>query len=146
MSHDPVTKQVHVPLAPEGAFTLFTEGIGRWWPVETHSLFGAKAQAFFEPVPGGRVGERAPDGREETWGTVHACERPARLVYSWHPGRDPSTAQELEVRFVAEGKGAVVQLEHRGWAVLGERAAESRASYETGWDLVLDRFGRAACR
>lgn len=146
MSIAPVTKRIHVPLPPEGAFALFTEGVGRWWPVETHSLFGTKAQVFFDPVSGGRVGERAPDGREETWGTVRVCDRPRRLVYTWHPGRDSATAQELEVVFDAEATGSVVDLVHRGWDALGERAVESRASYETGWDLVLDRFGRAACR
>lgn len=144
MTIAPVTKRVHVPLSPDGAFALFTEDIARWWPVDTHSLFGAAARAFFEPAPGGQVGERDPAGREETWGTVRVCERPTRLVYGWHPGRDPSTAQELEVRFVAEGANTTVELEHRGWDVLGERAAESREDYETGWDHVLDQYVRTA--
>jgi uncharacterized protein YndB with AHSA1/START domain len=148
MSLEPVTKRLHVPLSPDEAFSLFTEGVGRWWPVETHSIFGSRAKAFFEAAPGGRIGERDAMGREEIWGEVRICERPNRLVFSWHPGRDPATAQDVEVRFAAQGKGAVVDLEHRGWERLENgRAEELRESYETGWDHVFcDRFGRAACR
>jgi uncharacterized protein YndB with AHSA1/START domain len=144
MTIAPVKKRVSVPLSAEDAFTLFTAGIAGWWPVDTHSLFGKAARPFFEPVAGGRVGERDASGRDETWGTIRVCERPARLVYGWHPGRDPSTAQELEVRFVAEGTVTTVELEHRGWDVLGERALESREDYDTGWDRVLGRYTAAA--
>ena len=40
----------------------------------------------------------------------------------WHPGREPETAQEVELRFRAEGATTVVELEHRGWAGLGDKA------------------------
>ena len=40
MDLEPLTKRVHVPLPPEAAFSLFTDGVGSWWPVDTHSLFG----------------------------------------------------------------------------------------------------------
>lgn len=147
MSLEPVKRRLHVPLSPDAAFSLFTEGIERWWPVEIQSLFGSRSRAFFEAAPGGRVGERDAMGREEVWGTLRIVERPHRLVFSWHPGRDPATAQEVEVRFAAEGKGTVVELEHRGWDVLGDQAEERRESYESGWDLVFcDRFGKVACR
>ncbi len=147
MDLEPLTKRVHVPLPPEAAFSLFTDGVGSWWPVDTHSLFGRKALAFFEAVPGGRVGERDSGGREESWGTVRVCEPARRLVFSWHPGRAPATAQEVELRFAADGKGTEVVLEHRGWEALGDRAEEQRESYDTGWDLVFcERFARAASR
>ncbi|MGD2050516.1 MAG: SRPBCC domain-containing protein [Chloroflexota bacterium] len=59
---------------------------------------------------------------------------------TWHPGRENETAQEVEVMFTAEGTGTRVELTHRNWALLGERAEEMRESYVQGWDLVLGLY------
>ena len=37
MSLQPIRRSVTVSCPPERAFRLFTEEIGSWWPVETHS-------------------------------------------------------------------------------------------------------------
>ena len=61
-----------------------------------------------------------------------------------HPGYAAGQpATEVEVRFRARGGATVVELEHRGWERLGERAEEARASYSTGWVGVLDRYAQA---
>lgn len=62
------------------------------------------------------------------------------MVFSWLPGRDASTAQEVELSFTDNGFGTRVELEHRGWEMLGERAAEVREGYNTGWVPVLARY------
>ena len=67
-------------------------------------------------------------------------EPASRLVFSWHPGRHASTAQEVELRFTETGDGARIELEHRGWEILGEEAVKIREGYETGWDFVLGRY------
>ena len=48
------------------------------------------------------------------------------------------------MRFVPEGDGTRVELEHRGWERWGDEAAETRASYDSGWDTVLAPFVGAA--
>jgi len=76
---------------------------------------------------------------------VLAWEPPARFVIDWHVNpTSPST--ELEVRFVPEGEGTRVELEHRGWEAYGDEGADRAASYNSGWDLVLKPFIAAASR
>ena len=59
------------------------------------------------------------------------------------PGARRREATELEVRFAAEGDGTRVDLEHRGWEILAERAQESRERATTsGWGDVLGYYTR----
>jgi len=139
-----VRKTVTVAAAPEQAFALFTERIADWWPFPAHSLNGAATEtAVFEPFVGGRVYERARDGSEAPWGRVVAYDRPSRFVLEWKVNPEAVAATELEVRFEAEDGGTRVDLEHRGWERLREKAEESRASYDTGWEFVLGEYAGA---
>jgi uncharacterized protein YndB with AHSA1/START domain len=134
-----VRKSIVVDCSQDQAFELFTEGIHSWWPHETHSPADELPESTtFEPRVGGRIYNTAR-GKEYEWATVLVWEPPARFVVDWHvtPG-NPST--ELEVRFVPEGGGTRVELEHRGWERYGENAQESFGSYDTGWDFVLGRY------
>jgi uncharacterized protein YndB with AHSA1/START domain len=137
---EPVRKSVDVGCAPAEAFRIFTEEIDSWWPLATHSVDQAGASCFFEGREGGSIYETHSDGSIHLWGTVTVWLPPEKLVFSWHPGRDASTAQEVELRFVATNGGTRVELEHRGWEILGDKAQQVRAGYETGWVPVLDRY------
>ena len=135
---DAIRKSVTVATPIEHAFHVFTEGIGSWWPVRTHSMGQEKTeQAVFEPTAGGRIYERQADGTEVEWGTVQTWEPPRRVVFSW--GLNGS---EIEVRFVPEGSDTRVELEHRGWDRLEDE--QGRESYDEGWDVVLAEYVRAA--
>jgi uncharacterized protein YndB with AHSA1/START domain len=139
-----VRKSIVVSAPVERAFQLFTDGIASWWPVGSHSIHGdAVETVVLEPREGGRVYERARDGREEHWAFVRVYEPPSRIVLDWrvNPSR-PTT--EVEVRFVAEGDATRVELVHGGFEAYGEAAHEGHDSYETGWDRVLDKFAEAA--
>ena len=59
-----------------------------------------------------------------------------------HVGHDPAEATELEVQFAADGDGTRVELDHRGWEILAERAKETRNSYDSGWGEVLGHYTR----
>lgn len=143
----PVQKTLVVGCTPERAFEVFTHGIGTWWPVGSHSIGGeAITEVVFEEHVGGRIFERHDDGGEGEWGRVLAWEPPARFVMTWHPGHDPSKATELEVQFAAEGDGTRVDLEHRGWEILAEKAQESRSGYDAGWGDVLGYYTRHLTR
>jgi uncharacterized protein YndB with AHSA1/START domain len=137
----PVRHSIEVPVSPDEAFRIFTEAIDSWWPLATHSVDSTKVTGcVFEREPGGRIFESHDNGSLHLWGTVTTWDPPESVVFSWHPGRAAETAQEIELRFVARGSGTVVELEQRGWEALGDRAAEAREGYLTGWPPVLSRF------
>lgn len=140
-----VRRSVTVARRREDAFRVFTEEIGTWWPVETHSIGkeGRPAEtAELEGREGGRFYERTGEGTEH-WGTVLVWEPPERIVISWElkPERPPT---EVEVRFTAEGDVTRVDLEHRGFERLGEQAAEVAAGYHGGWATVLGQYAALA--
>ncbi|MBW8012110.1 MAG: hypothetical protein FVQ83_12865 [Chloroflexi bacterium] len=137
----PVEKSIQVSLPVDAAFKLFTQGLSTWWPLASHSVGLDKVEScIVEEHEGGRVYEIQKDGSEAPWGTVLAWEPPHRFMMSWHPGRDENTAQELEVLFDAEGEGTRIELIHRGWETLGDKAKETREGYITGWDTVLGNY------
>jgi uncharacterized protein YndB with AHSA1/START domain len=141
----PVEKTFQVRLPVERAFRLFTQEIHTWWPLESHSVGGDQAHTcVFESEAGGRIYEIQRDGTESEWGRVLAWEPPHRVTFTWHPGRQASTAQEVEVTFEETPGGTSVRLTHRGWETLGEKAQETRRGYDTGWDKVLGRYMQEA--
>jgi uncharacterized protein YndB with AHSA1/START domain len=138
-----VRKSVTVATSPEHAFELFTDGVAGWWPIQTHSTAKENAETVvIEPHVGGRFYERTVDGDEHDWGTVTAWEPPGRFACSWHPGYDPSEAQDLEVRFLPEGDGTRVELVHTGWERRAD-GAEAAKDYGQGWEIVLGKFAAA---
>ena len=137
----PVEKTVTVKWSPEAAFRRFTEEIDTWWPLKTHSVGQEDAETVvFEGRVGGRIYEKQRDGSTADWGIVRIWEPPRRVVFTWHPGRESDTAQEVDIRFSPEGEGTRVALTHRGWELLGPDAAKTRDEYDSGWDLVLGRY------
>lgn len=138
----PVELSLHVPLAPEAAFRLFTVEMTTWWPLATHSVAQERARrVVVEPEVGGRIYEVDEEGAEHEWARVLAWEPASRFLMSWYPGREAATGQEVEVRFEPDGEGTRVHLEHRDWERLAERAAEAREGYAGGWQHVLgERF------
>ena len=146
---EPVRKSITVPLAAAEAFELFTARMASWWPLrDRFSISGPRAMTCaIEPRAGGAVYEVRDDGERLPWGKVLAWEPPRRVVLSWHPGRSPNVAQEVEVTFTASGNGTRVELVHRGWQKLGDDAGAARVSYEGGWEAVLgSAFAAAAGR
>jgi Activator of Hsp90 ATPase homolog 1-like protein len=142
-----VRKSIVVGAPPEVAFRVFTEDINGWWPAKTHSVGEERVEeVVLEPRVGGRFFERLDDGTEHEWGRVTEFESPRRFACNWYASRGPDTAQLIEVTFEPEDGGTRVELRQTGWEILGDRAEELRASYDSegGWDLVLARFAEAA--
>jgi uncharacterized protein YndB with AHSA1/START domain len=148
---EPITRALTVPGPVEHAFRVFTEGMGRWWPLETHSIavdqeLGQKAVTLeMEPRRDGRIEEVLEDGSRRHWADVVLWDPPHRVVYAWKPNDLPTPPTEVEVRFTAEGDGTRVDLEHRSWEGLGDLSEQVRPLYasEGGWTLVLGLFGDA---
>ena len=145
---DPVVKEVTVKCPQEEAFRIFTEGMGGWWPADRYSIGQERVvECGMQPRPAGLLYELQDDGRRSVWGTIQVWEPPVRVQFSWHPGREPESAQTVEVTFRTAEQGTRVRLEHRGWERLGEQAQEVRDGYEGGWEHVFrECFVQAANR
>ena len=140
----PVVKRVEVDVPLEEAFRMFTEELGSWWPMDTHSIGEDEVSSVIvEGGAGGRIYERWGDGTEYDWARFTAWEPPARFVMDWRPNPEPGPFTEVEVTFTAAGSGTLVELQHRGWERLGEAATKARAGYDTGWGLILGLYERA---
>ena len=141
-----VRSSVTVMLPRDAAFRLFTERMGNWWPLATHSVFHAEAvNVTIEPVVGGRVYEATADGRTSDWGTITEWQPGKRLAMTWHPGEESELATLVEVFFSeAPDGGTLVDLLHTGWAVHGAEAAARAADYQQGWAALLEGLARAA--
>jgi uncharacterized protein YndB with AHSA1/START domain len=134
----PIILAVDLAVTPGAAFEAFTQRFGDWWPVSTHSLSRQSAtHCRLEAEPGGAVDERAPDGSLHVWGEVLAVEPGRRIRFSWHPGREPASAQWIDVSFEAAASGSRVTLTHGGWETLGEIGPLLRQEYVSGWHYVL---------
>jgi uncharacterized protein YndB with AHSA1/START domain len=143
----PVMNSVTVDAPPERAFEVFTGNVKAWWPLDRYAVAVDNADdgvdavdSIIEPREGGRWYEVRSDGSEADWGEIVVFDAPRRVVATWHPGRSADDATEIEVAFTADGDGTRVELTHRGWERLGDRAAEARQGYEGGWKAVLERF------
>ena len=137
----PVRRAVTVERPLEDAFRVFTEGLGAWWPVATHSIAkDAVETVVMEDRVGGRLYERTTGGAESDWGRMLVWEPPRRIAFEWQITGTPT---EVEVRFTPEGDRTRVDLEHRGFERL-EDGAERRESYNNGWVTVLERYAAAA--
>jgi uncharacterized protein YndB with AHSA1/START domain len=144
-----VRAQVVVDAPLEHAFSVFTEGFGRFKPPEHNLLAVEIAETVFEPRVGGYLYDRGVDGSECRWARVLAYEPPDRVVISWDISPqwqlepDLEKTSEVEVRFIPEAPERTrVELEHRnlerhgeGWD--GEREAVASPG---GWPLYLQRF------
>lgn len=141
-----VRSSVRVPISPDAAFRLFTDGATGWWPLPTHSVHEDEATSVvYEPRVGGRVYETTQDGRTAEWGIVSAWEPGARLAMSWHPGNEPALATQVDIRFSATSDGdTLVDLVHTGWEARGADAEKMAAGYDSGWRFVLGRYAAAA--
>jgi uncharacterized protein YndB with AHSA1/START domain len=136
-----VRKTVTVDCTVEEAFRIFTADAMSWWPVESHSIHGDEVRDIvFEPEVGGEIYEVAESGERGHWARVLDWEPPNRLVLAWNVREREGDLTEVEVRFLPEGDGTRVELEHRGWENVVETGEEKRDAYDTGWSVVLGEY------
>jgi uncharacterized protein YndB with AHSA1/START domain len=137
----PLRREVLVDAGPDLAFSVFTERVGSWWPVEEHSVHGEGATVVFtDQGVGARIVESKQGAQDAVWGTVTRWEPPGLLAFTWHPGGSDAAASRVQVTFEETDGKTLVTLEHAGWEVFGDQAAQARESYDHGWPVVLARF------
>jgi uncharacterized protein YndB with AHSA1/START domain len=138
-----VRKTITVDCVVEEAFRVFTADASSWWPVDAHSIGGSEVrEVVFEEREGGEVYEVTSAGERGHWATVVGWEPPTRLVLAWNILERETVPTEVEVRFLPEGERTRVELEHRGWESIAEKAEEKRSSYDAGWGSILEVFRR----
>src|SRR5215831_12590888 len=130
MAGETVTATVHIDAPPERVYEYFTrpEAIVRWMG----------DYAVLEPEPGGQftVDVKGAPVR----GRFLHLDPPHCLLISWgYAGSDrlPPGTSTLEVRFIAEGSGTRVNLEHR------DLPPDERPGHEAGWIHYLARLAVA---
>ncbi|WP_394178016.1 SRPBCC domain-containing protein [Yoonia maritima] len=142
--NDPIHKIIDVPLTPEEAFALFTDGIDSWWPGATHSVSASDGDTpqniRIEPHKGGKIIETTRDGNECIWGEIIAYDPGAFVSFTWHPGKSETEATVVAVSFKEFKDGTQCALTHGGFDILGPLADAVSTSYMTGWDMVLGCF------
>jgi hypothetical protein len=145
----PLRMSFDVACSADHAFSVWTSGIGAWWPPD-HTVTGCAEVVVLQGSVGGRIYERTADGVEHEWGEVTVWQPPARLAYLWYLGRDRTDATEVEIRFLARGAGATrVEIEHRGWERLGPDSPDRpdspdgqswRDRNQAGWQSLFPHF------
>lgn len=141
-----IHKTLFVPWLPQEAFHMFTNQIGEWWPLATHSLAdknkGEQAtSAIIEPHAGGKVYEVLADGHtHKSWGEVLKYVPGQLLTLKWRVNCSGNQATEWEVIFSPAGQQTKIDLLHRGWESFGAEAEDMKQKYDKGWDFVLAQF------
>ena len=79
----PIRKQIVIDAAQAHVFSVFTDGIDKWWPREHHIGASPLKQANIEPKKDGRWYSTSQDGSEVNIGKVLVWEPPTRLVLTW---------------------------------------------------------------
>jgi uncharacterized protein YndB with AHSA1/START domain len=133
---DPLRKTIEVEVSAADAFRIWTEELGDWWPLATHSVGrGDAVPCILKGRTGGWLYETTRPGEQHVWGTIKQWDPPRRLAHSWHPGGHAADATTVHLTFSALGSDRTrVDLVHDGWPV---SAATRRADYDKSWDFVL---------
>ena len=140
---------VVVAVPPARAFTLFTAGLGEWWPREYTWSQDVLEGIGIEPLAaGGLCVEHGPDGFTCHWGRVLAWEPPSRVVLAWQiaPSRAPEPngehASTVTVSFEAVDGGTRVVAMHAGFDRHGDgwEAYEAAMGAPQGWPYILERY------
>jgi uncharacterized protein YndB with AHSA1/START domain len=138
---DPLRFAFDVACPVAHAFTVWTAGIGTWWPAD-HSVSGEDGlRVVIEGREGGRIYERTAAGVEHDWGEITAWDPPTRLAYQWFLRADRADATDVEIRFLPLGEDRTrVEIEHAGWERLGERGDAWRERNQAGWSTLLPHY------
>ncbi|MEZ5875968.1 MAG: SRPBCC domain-containing protein [Hyphomicrobiales bacterium] len=134
----PIRKVLVVGLPVSEAFAAFTDHMGVWWPLRTHSLEHDRArECILECKEGGALFETADDAPPQTWARVTNWTPPKRLALSWAPGDLVDNPTEVTILFDPLGeRRSRIELIHAGWR---SAQLDRYVVYQRGWDAVLVR-------
>jgi hypothetical protein len=141
---EPLLVELELRCSAAHAFSTWTERFGLWWPPGHTTSGDPDATVHLEPRLGGRIFERATDGREIDWGEITQWDPPHRLGYLWHIRRTREAATDVLVSFEDTDDGSRIRIEHTGWDRLGDQGRPWRDANRGGWAGLLPHFQAAA--
>ena len=140
MGGEMLERRIGLACSPAHAFRVFTTMTELWWP--RHHRRTESATMIFEPMIGGRLLERAPDGGEWVIGKITAYDAPERLSFDWFPG-SPAAPTAVQVSFDAAPGGAEITIVHRALSEGAIAAWPGKVGlFERGWDTILPALSR----
>jgi uncharacterized protein YndB with AHSA1/START domain len=131
-----VRTSVEVDGPPDVAFSVFTEGIDRWWNREHHVQSGELKAIGVDPHVGGRMWEENDAGDICTWGRVLTWDPPREFAFSWLIGPDfglpkpDAVGSRVTVTFTPTETGTHLELVH-----------DQIDAHGPGWEGVRDGVG-----
>jgi hypothetical protein len=138
---EPLVVSFEIASSADHAFDTWTRRIDSWWPREHTASADPAASIVLEPVLGGRLFERTPDGVEHDWGRIVAWQPPQHFGYTWHIRRDAGDATDVRITFTSIEPGHTrVDIVHTGWEHLGADAQSWRDRNVGGWNGVIPHF------
>lgn len=139
----PVECVAEVTVAPDVAFAIFQDEIGRWWrPGPSFANDPARMIGMrFERGVAGRWLELYDDLGDDAFamGTTTAWEPGARLTFDYHSAFLP-VPTVVDLWFEPIDNGTRITLQHGGWDALGDDAARRRDGYQEGWESILEWY------
>lgn len=129
----PIAHQVLLGCSPQDARSAWTDHLGEWWPLATHSVHGPDAAL---QVLDGAITETVAGHPPAPWGQI-SSDTDGDLHVSWRAGVSEAEATWFWLTFAptaTEGT-CLLRLQHGGWE---RRSDEMRGQYRRGWPVVLD--------
>lgn len=147
---EPIVKTVEVSCSCEQAFQIFINDVSTWWPLDKNSVSAMNGKmakkVVIEAQKGGKVVELAHDDQEHRWGTVTEFNPHNDFKMDWHIGMSADSPSEVAVVFTDLGNGKTkVELTHSRWESFGDKAADMRDGYNSGWVGVFEEAYKQAC-
>ena len=119
---------------PVQAFDVFTSKIDLWWPRGHRKTSDGTLR--LQPVAGGALIDRAPDGSEWRMAEVAAIDPSTLLMLDWYPGW-PASPTSVEIRFAAVAGGTSVTVTHRPLPQTRSIWPQRVGLFTKGWEAVL---------
>ena len=116
------------------AFDVFTGRSDLWWPRGHRKT--SQGALRLQPIVGGALIDRAPDGSEWRMAEVVEIDPPTLLTLDWYPG-SPATPTSVEIRFAPVAGGTTVTVTHRPLLETKSIWPQRVALFTKGWEAVL---------
>lgn len=148
---EPVFKTIEVNCNAETAFTIFTDKIATWWPLDKNTISAMEGKiaktVSIEPRVGGKIIETSFENKPLEWGSVTRFDRGERLTLSWQLASSPDIEPTIvDVKFIPiDGDKTRVELTHDNFQGHGDNAQNHRDNYDNGWVGVFEQAYAGAC-